>query len=379
MNIGRAIGNAPNYVLNGLLTNGQPNWQIIETLDWVKPMKECPQDAIYHAEGDVWTHTRMVVEELLKDADFKQLDNPSQYILFLSALLHDVAKPTCTFEEKGRITSPKHAAIGEKVARELLWNADFDTRETIASLVRLHGLPIWSIEKHNPQRAVIASSLRLPNEWLYLLSKADAKGRDCVDKEDLLLRIELFKELCLENDCFYAPKSFHNAHSRFKFFQTENDSYPSVIYDDTAFEMIILSGIAGSGKNSFYEKNCQNYPTVSLDAIRVTHKIKPTDRDAQGKVVQIAYEQAKEFCRKKQSFVWNSTNLTTDLRSKLIRTLGVYNPHFKIYYIETPIEKVFSRRQNDIPSDVLKRMIRQLDMPLSAEVHEVNYVRNGFG
>ncbi len=143
--------------------------------------------------------------------------------------------------------------------------------------------------------------------------------------------------------------------------------------------MIILSGIAGSGKNSFYEKNCQNYPTVSLDAIRVTHKIKPTDRDAQGKVVQIAYEQAKEFCRKKQSFVWNSTNLTTDLRSKLIRTLGVYNPHFKIYYIETPIEKVFSRRQNEIPSDVLKRMIRQLDMPLSAEVHEVNYVRNGFG
>ena len=378
MNIGHAIGNAPNYVLNGLLTNGQPNWQIIETLDWVKPMKECPQDAIYHAEGDVWTHTRMVVEELLNDADFKQLDNPSQYILFLSALLHDVAKPTCTFEEKGRITSPKHAAIGEKVARELLWNADFDTRETIASLVRLHGLPIWSIEKHNPQRAVIASSLRLPNEWLYLLSKADAKGRDCVDKEDLLLRIELFKELCLENDCFYAPKSFHNAHSRFKFFQTETDSYPSVIYDDTAFEMIILSGIAGSGKNSFYEKNCQNYPTVSLDAIRETHKIKPTDRDAQGKVVQIAYEQAKEFCRKKQSFVWNSTNLTTDLRSKLIRTLGVYNPCFKIYYIETPIEKVFSRRQNDIPLDVLKRMIRQLDMPLSSEVHEVNYVRNGF-
>ncbi len=283
------------------------------------------------------------------------------------------------FTENGRITSPKHAAIGEKVARELLWNADFDTRETIASLVRLHGLPIWSIEKHNTQRAVIASSLRLPNEWLYLLSKADAKGRDCVDKEDLLLRIELFKELCLENDCFYATKSFHNAHSRFKFFQTENDNYPSVIYDDTAFEMIILSGIAGSGKNSFYEKNCQNYPTVSLDAIRETHKIKPTDRDAQGKVIQIAYEQAKEFCRKKQSFVWNSTNLTTDLRSKLIRTLGVYNPRFKIYYIETPIEKVFSRRQNDIPSDVLKRMIRQLDMPLSAEVHEVNYVRNGFG
>jgi predicted kinase len=378
MNIGRAIGNAPNYILNGLLTNRQPNWKVIETLDWVQPMKECPQDAVYHAEGDVWTHTRMVVEELLNDSDFKELDNHSQYVLFLSALLHDVAKPICTFEENGRISSPKHAAIGEKVVRELLWNADFETREAIAALVRLHGLPIWSIEKENPQRAVISSSLRLSNQHLYLLSKADANGRDCVDKEDLLLRIELFKELCLENDCFYTPKTFHNDHSRFKFFQTENDSYPSVIYDDTAFEMIILSGIAGSGKNSFYEKNFQNYPTVSLDTIREIYKIKPADKDAQGKVVQIAYEQAKEFCRKKQSFVWNSTNLTTDLRSKLIRTLSVYNPFFKIYYVETPLEKVFSRRQNDIPSDVLKRMVRQLDMPLLTEVHEVSYVRNGF-
>jgi tRNA uridine 5-carbamoylmethylation protein Kti12 len=66
------------------------------------------------------------------------------------------------------------------------------------------------------------------------------------------------------------------------------------------------------------------------------------------------------------------------IAAKLIRTLGVYNPNFKIYYIETPIETIHSRRQNDIPMDVLQRMIQQLDMPLAAEVHEVNYVRNGF-
>lgn len=77
MNIGPAIGNAPNYGLNGLLTNGQPNWTIIETLDWVQPMKTCPQEAIYHAEGDVWTHTCMVVEALLNDVEFKQLGNPA--------------------------------------------------------------------------------------------------------------------------------------------------------------------------------------------------------------------------------------------------------------------------------------------------------------
>ena len=110
----------------------------------------------------------------------------------------------------------------------------------------------------------------------------------------------------------------------------------------------------------------------------MANKIKPTDKAAQGKVVQIAYEQAKEFCRKKQSFVWNSTNLTLDLRAKLIRTLAVYNPKFKIYYVETPLKAVFSRRKDDIPLEVLKRMVRQLDMPTTTEAHEVQYVRNGF-
>ncbi|MBL7818394.1 MAG: AAA family ATPase [Saprospiraceae bacterium] len=315
---------------------------------------------------------------MLNDADFQKLETTPQYLLFLSALLHDIAKPACTFEENGRITSPKHAAIGEKMVRELLWNADFEAREIVAALVRLHGLPIWSLDKYQPHRAVIASSLRVPNDWLYLLAKADALGRDCADKEELLLRIELFKELCLENQCFTEEKTFHNNHSCFKFFQSETENYPSMIFDDTSFEVIILAGIAGSGKDSLYKKQFKDYPSVSLDTIRETHKIKPTDKDAQGKVVQIAYEQAKEFCRKKQSFVWNSTNLTTELRSKLIRSLSVYNPYFKIFYVETPLSKIFTRRQNDIPADVLHRMIRQLDLPLRIEAHEVHYVRNGF-
>lgn len=378
MNTGPAIGKEPNYILNGLLNNCQPNWDKIEQYDWVKAMKNCHQDAIHHAEGDVWTHTRMVIDELLNDADYQALDTTPQYILFLSALLHDIAKPVCTFEENGRIHSPRHATVGEKVVRELLWNADFQEREKIAALVRLHGLPIWTMEKPSPERAIMGSSCRVSNHWLYILAKADAKGRVCEDKDELLFRIEIFKELCLENDCFYTPKSFHNAHSQFKYFHSDGDKYPSMIFDDTAFEIFILSGIAGSGKDSFHQKQFRDYPSVSLDAIRETHKIKPTDKDAQGKVVQIAYEQAKEYCRKKQSFVWNSTNLTADLRSKLIRTLSVYNPYFKIYYVETPLSNVFSRRQNDIPSDVLERMIRQLDLPLPNEVHEVHYVRNGF-
>ncbi|MFP4188830.1 MAG: hypothetical protein ACLFR5_05430 [Halobacteriales archaeon] len=34
---------------------------------WARPMAETPQDPEYHPEGDVWTHTKMVVEALIAD------------------------------------------------------------------------------------------------------------------------------------------------------------------------------------------------------------------------------------------------------------------------------------------------------------------------
>ena len=60
-------------------------WAKIEAFEWTNSMKTCPQDSIYHTEGDVWTHTCMVVSELLQDLDFQQLNAHEQYILFLKA------------------------------------------------------------------------------------------------------------------------------------------------------------------------------------------------------------------------------------------------------------------------------------------------------
>ncbi|NJO56274.1 MAG: hypothetical protein HC834_07935, partial [Rhodospirillales bacterium] len=37
------------------------DWELLATrLPWAADMKACIQDATHHAEGDVWTHTRMV-------------------------------------------------------------------------------------------------------------------------------------------------------------------------------------------------------------------------------------------------------------------------------------------------------------------------------
>ena len=42
-------------------------WSAIEAAypQWVATMHATPQDRFYHSEGDVWTHTKMVVDALV--------------------------------------------------------------------------------------------------------------------------------------------------------------------------------------------------------------------------------------------------------------------------------------------------------------------------
>lgn len=375
MSTGLEIGNELPFGMKNLWSeNGTANWHIIEQQDWFMDLQNCPQDPNFHAEGNVAIHTRMVLDALLELEEYQVLGAYDRQILKWSALLHDIGKPKCTItDEEGYIRAPKHAAIGEKMARKMLWDMDFKSREAICSLIRLHGLPIWCLDKNNPYAAVASASLRLVNKHLYLLSKADVLGRKSVNQDDFLERVELYKDFCIEQECWEEAKSFHNTHSQFKFFHKQSH-YPAVIYDDTAFEIILLSGIPGSGKDT-YAKTLK-LPIISLDDIRAEFDIKVTDKKAQGKVAQIAYKRAKEYAAKKKSFVWNSTNLTHELRTRIVNTLSVYNPRFKLVYIETSKANIWSRRRATIPVRKLEKMMDKMEIPLPSEVHSIEYIRN---
>ena len=61
------------------------------------------------------------------------------------------------------------------------------------------------------------------------------------------------------------------------------------------------------------------------------------------------------------------------LCAKLIGTLRVYNPYFRLIYLETSQKVIFDRRRADIKASVLERMIQQLDVPVVGEAHRVEY------
>jgi putative nucleotidyltransferase with HDIG domain len=86
---------------------------IRHVLPEVLPLIGCQQPPEWHPEGDVYTHTRIMLEMLADDAPLE---------LCLAVLLHDIAKPpTRTYDaDAGRIRFNGHDALGAAMAREIL-------------------------------------------------------------------------------------------------------------------------------------------------------------------------------------------------------------------------------------------------------------------
>ncbi len=350
---------------------------------WIEDMKGVEQDPIWHSEGDVFIHTQMVVDELLNLPEFIELTEQNKQILITSALFHDIEKRSTTTKEEIngqlRIISPKHAKLGEFTTRSILYrelDTPFYIREQICKLVRLHGLPIWAIEKEDSKKAVIYASHVVNTKHLAILAKADVLGRICKDKEELLFKIDLFIELCKENDCFGKAKAFKSNYGRFLFFN-KKESYPDYEpYNDLKFKVEVLSGLPGSGKDTFIDENF-NLPILSLDQIRRKNNIKPTDKKKNGQVVQMAKEKAKEYMRHQKSFVFNATNISSDMRNKWINLFTSYGGEVRINYIEVPYKKLIYQNHNrkfKVPAKVIDKMILKLEVPTVKEAHDINFI-----
>ena len=90
-------------------------FEVLRSMDqlgiWFPELKALiglPQDAVYHPEGDVWTHTMQVTD---RAAAFRsEVSEPYRFMLL--ALLHDLGKISTTEEKNGRIHAYGHEPVG---------------------------------------------------------------------------------------------------------------------------------------------------------------------------------------------------------------------------------------------------------------------------
>ncbi|MBX3443199.1 MAG: AAA family ATPase [Planctomyces sp.] len=347
-----------------------------ETQPWSQAMADCAQDAEWHSEGDVWTHTKLVLGQLLELNEWPSLTPHEQTVLIFTALFHDVAKPLTTEidPETGRVRSPQHAVKGEHIARAVLRDLECDlaAREEIARMVRCHGRPAFLLERDQPTHEVVRISWLVSNRLLYLFALADARGRDTDSMTRPEENLHFWKLMAEEAGCYDQPYPFATNHARFTFFRQRAPNLHYVPHEQFSCTVTLMAGLPGSGKDTWLSRNRADLPVVSLDDIRGEFGVDPTDN--QGRVAQEAQERCRERLRSETSFAFNATNTMRQTRGRWLDLFADYNACIEIVYLEPTFEALLRQnrsRGTPVPEPVIRRLAEKCEPPTWIECHKL--------
>ena len=336
-------------------------------------MKNCIQDTVFHAEGDVWTHTQMVINQV-----YERCISVDQ---FFTALYHDVAKPATRTEEfldnRIKVGHPNHSRLGAQICWFDLWKSEKFTLEDRLEIY-------WRIKWHQKvfhmwtQPDMIRAGLTFSKvgNWKKLIefARCDNLGRICPNIQTGLDSLDLLEDWLNEEQL--EDLLIHDA-TRVAYFENSNRSHLYDAMETTGSNVIILCGLPGSGKDTYIQNNLRGMPIISLDSIRELLKIRQNDN--QGSVIQYAKEKAKEYLRDKTPFIWNATNITYNNRQKTIRLFRDYDAHIKIIAFDIKPSIMFRQnkdRINMVPVDAIIKMANKFEPPTLLECHQLEWVKS---
>lgn len=371
-------------------------------------LEDTPQDARWHAEGNVAAHSALVVQEAYALADAAHLSGPDRAALLLAAALHDIGKVLTTREEPDeagelRLRSPGHARRGRDHLAYRLLDAGWPPKLllTVLRLIAEHHSLHRALDGHL-ERGVPALARRVSLPLLTLLARADARGRtvlgdDARQGEDTADLLELAaRELGVwdvadpaaafraevqallpgaspdllalalgrglrdwETGLIHTP---HEAVARVQ--EAARHGFP---------QLTVLCGPSGSGKSTL-ARSLPDAHVVSLDTLRAKLGKDHTDQRVNGQVMQAAREAVRAGLRRKSHVVWDAGSLRRDQRGQVLALGEAYGALTRIEVAWTP-PSVFSARnaarRQPVPSAVLSTQVNALEFPDLAEAHMV--------
>ena len=146
------------------------------------PLVGCEQEPEWHPEGDVWTHTLMVIDRAREGNG--DLDRPRLIAVMLGAVCHDLGKPATTAVIDGRIRSMEHEEAGVAPTLTLLDRLNihtvdgFPVRDQVVGLVANHLKPGMFRKAGNVgDGAFRRLAQKVDLELLARVARADCLGR----------------------------------------------------------------------------------------------------------------------------------------------------------------------------------------------------------
>lgn len=372
--------------------NMKPLWVKIETIKEFAILKDTPQSTVWHKEGNAFIHTKNVTEVMEEELFKMNVDKDSKYYLIMmsAALCHDLGKATTTKwdKEKNDWACSHHGEAGENITRLLFYEDDFILRELVCYMVRWHMNLHHILDKDKVNEALI----KMAQGWvsikdMLILNKCDSLGsKNDVETYEFLenrwntikkkaedlgiyqyvyddFRFSYNQTISLSSDIVKSLKDVKLNWKLRKLFHNDDT------YFLTVYEMI---GLPGSGKDTIIKEYFNDLPTVCRDDIRTEIGIKgykpQGTKEQEYEVTKIFEERMIKYCKEKQSFVINNTNLKRKYRKRFLEIMKPYNPIIIYVYVEAPtIEDNIKRRKGQIKHEIIKRMASNFDFPLPSE------------
>ena len=184
----------PSLFFEALRTTGH----LDEFFGELKDLIGVQQNEKHHAEGDVWVHTMMVLDECAKRRS--NVKNPLGFML--SAICHDMGKAKCTEIVNGEIHSYNHETEGLPIAEAFInrLTSDKKLKEYVLNMVEFHMKPntLAAMESAIKKTNKMFDQAVEPLDLIHL-AVADSLGkvapREYYETEPFLMeRLALFEE-----------------------------------------------------------------------------------------------------------------------------------------------------------------------------------------
>ncbi|MCB1158609.1 MAG: AAA family ATPase [Leptospiraceae bacterium] len=337
----------------------------------------------YHQEGDVWTHTEMVLEEV---KDLNSLDKTS---IFIACLLHDVAKPYTRVEKYSQgwqrqvVSFRGHESLSTFLAIDLL--LDFETALEIKlnKELILHAIN-WHVVLH---RIKLEENGFLSDENVLFLNRAFSTERDKGAIWDIMYGLNRSDALGRVSDSYKTDKE------KFKYLENFIPYYPirNLGNEEKKPEIIVLIGLPGSGKSSLARERYAKHKVLSLDEMIMNYpkykglsyqeaRTKAMQSDKMREFISKVYDSIKADSEKGIHLLIDNTNLTEDLQNRVLSNLRkdyykkaiVFLPGENTLYNQ--LEERKKKEGKDIPKDVIRKYAAELYIPGYHTFDEIEFI-----
>lgn len=376
-------------------------------------LEKTEQDPEWHAEGNVFIHTNMVIDELYKIFEEIELSLDEKYILLMSVIFHDIAKPLVSKWKEvlgvQRLTAKGHEYEGMSYLFYRFLELDMSKNESekILDLVGYHQMPKLLVVKDGyTEWDFKLLTQKNSGKLFYLLELADMRGRTTTDYESQLEYMEMFKLYCQDYNCFETIsnideelkclfketfKETSETALSFLIGKTKKRLYDKDIVDpvvsyqkyfeqkDNHGTLFLMCGISGSGKSTTVEHLKEKYNVstiIELDQLRESHTLKKNNRrEVDGRVRQEAKELLKRALSKKENVIFDACNQRKDFRTQICDLAEEYFAKTVLVFVETPVSTCIKndkeRSVRTVGQDVIYNQMKTFQFPEWFEFNEI--------